>query len=254
MEPVFSYPNLNTRLNRKFAEYLDGKTVAIVGRAGIHEMRQGEIIDSHDVVVRVHYMVPYNPSDDVHPDNVTSPLNDPVKVGEMVPEDWQPIIGRRVNVLYHRLRRPNPKFWETFPTIFEEAGGRFLCNDSTGTQEHWIDACPQAYMPVRYVSWELTSALRLEMQQNPLAGTVCIADILSHNIKSAYITGFLCHFDEEFPHYNLPLYKRKENGRYKWKLIPMHPDLRFLARMNKDERVTVDSNMQFLFNKHCADV
>ena len=254
MNRIFSYPNRNEWLNREFAEYLDGKTVAIVGRAGIHEMVQGDFIDAHDIVVRVHYMVPYNPSDEVHPDNVESPFNNPVKIGQMIPEDWKPIIGSRVNVFYHRLRRPQTDFWAKFQEIFAAAGGQFLCNDSSSAQTSWQDAFPQAFMPVRYVSWELTSELRLEMQTYPLAGSICVADILSHNVKSAYITGFLCHFDEEFPQYNLPLYKRKEDGKYKWKLQPCHPDLRLLARMNKDNRVTVDSNMQFLFDKFCRDV
>ena len=173
-------------------------------------------------------------------------LNDPVKVGQMIPDDWVPIIGKRVNILYHRLRRSEPEFWSKFPSIFERSGGQFICNDCTGAQSKWVDAYPQRfYPPIRYVSWELTSELRLEMKAEPLAGSVCIADILTHNIKSAYITGFICMFDREFDNrFALPT-----PG-----IEPQLSDLRFLARMNKDNRVTVDSNMQFLFDKHCAHV
>ena len=254
MEPIFSHPDLNTRLNRTFAYYLEGKSVAIVGRAGIHEMEQGEFIDSHDVVVRVHWVVPYNPSDNFLHGNTTSSPNDPVEVGQMVPAEWQSRLGKRVNVFYHRLRQSKPRFWRQFIPIFQAAGGQFLCNDCTGSQHIWQDAMARKYLPVRYVSWEIKDELRLEMEQEPLSGSVCIADILSHNVKSAYLTGFICHFNEDFPHYDLPLYAgEREKGR-KQKARSRLPDLRFLARMNKDERVTVDSNMQFLFDKYSEDV
>ena len=60
MSPIFPFQPQTPRLNEEFAAYLENKSVAIVGRSGIHELVQGEFIDSHDVVVRVHYMVPYN--------------------------------------------------------------------------------------------------------------------------------------------------------------------------------------------------
>ena len=242
MERIYEYRPKTPKLNEEFAEYLEGKTVAIVGRSGLHDLEQGEFIDSHDVVVRVHKMVPFNPSNETHQSNHVQWGNDPVESGEMIVDEWAPVIGKRVNIYYHRFRK-SPKWWEQFMPIFRQAGGKFFCNDCSGGQNVWGDAYPQIFVPVRYVSWELTSQLRLELKGVPFSGTICIADILTHNVKSAYLTGFLCYFDTEIEQYkSLP---RNEKSSL--------PDLRFLARMNKDDRVTVDFNMQFLFDKFCKD-
>ena len=239
MKPIFDFQMHMPRLNKKFADYLRGKSVAIVGRSGIHDIEQGEFIDSHDIVVRIHQIVPYSPSDAEVRDNLGNPGNNPTVASMMVPQKWQTFIGQRVNVLYHRIRRaPENGFWGTSPNIFRASGGRFLCNASTGGQHLWEDAGAQAHFQVQYVSWELKSALQLAFRKPPLGSTICIADVLGHNIDSAYLIGFLCYFDREFSFPSI------------WKnTTPSVEDLRFISNLANDDRVIVDARMQMLFDK-----
>ena len=208
MTPILDIPDKTEELNRRFKAYLTDKSVAIVGRANLHELTQGEFIDSHDVVVRVHRAVPYEPTDDEPKDNVDADYNDPVLAGEFVPKEWHSRLGKRVDILYHRLRKGNRDYIRTWQQIFRAAGGKFVVCDCTSSQSSFSDAYPHEFLPVRYVSWELKSDITLKIRTMPDGGLVCITDILTHNIKSAYITGFPCFFDEEI-NPNLPHVKAK---------------------------------------------
>lgn len=242
---IYNYRPRTPELDRRFAEYLSGKTVAIFGRAGNYDIEQGEFIDSHDVVVRIHKMVPFHPKhvgregEHKNAANHTDPANDPVRNGVMITDEWRPIIGSKCNVFYHRSRLSR-EWWKKFPAIFKAAGGKFICSDCHGAPEQWLDSIPHEYAPIRYVSWELKSQIQMEMRGSVYSGVICIADILSHDIKSAYLTGFLCHFDVESTKYEQPTAYVKGNLT----------DLTFLARLNKDDRVTVDENMQYLFDNY----
>lgn len=240
MKPIYDFKPHTPRLDREFADYLEGKSVAIVGRSGIHDLEQGEFIDSHDVVVRVHWAVPYHPNEEAPIDNTKAAYNNPVEVGQFVPEEWHSRIGKRVNILYHRIRRDDEVYMHRWLEIFHRAGGRFFCSDSTASQDAFGEAFPQRYVEIRYVSWELKSDITLKICEKPDAGLVCIADILSYQVKEAYITGFLCFFDREIDS-RLP-----HTGAR-----PRLKALRFLCDLDHDERVTYDGPMQQLFDRHC---
>lgn len=244
LKPIFEFEEHTPRLNEKFAAYLDGKSAAIVGRSCIHDLEQGKFIDSHDVVVRVHQAVPYNLGDSTHIENRTNELNNPVKIGQFVPEEWHPIVGKRVNICYPKLRHKTFNddrngYIRAWSKVFRDSGGKFVCRDIMTNQNHHQHAYMLPYVKLRYPSWELRDAITLRIGERVESGTLAIADILSHNIKQAYITGFPCGFDLEiFP--DLP-----EPAE-----APQPGNLKFLCDLCELERVTCDNRMNFLFKRH----
>lgn len=245
MKRIFRFVENTRRLDKEFTAYLKDKSVAIVGRSGIHDMEQGEFIDSHDVVVRLHNVVPYYPGT-TQLENEVVPENNPVTVGQFVPPDWHSRVGKRVDIFYHKISYPKWKdhdggeanWIKRFLKIFEDAGGRFLCQDGTRTQDDTALHYVQDYTLVRYVNWELKGAVASAIRDKPLAGTVVIADILRHSVKSAYITGFPCACDgivrSDLPHSECQCRK---------------PNLNFIYNLSKDDRVTCDSYMQRIFEE-----
>ena len=233
----WAYVKRQAELNRRFAEYLDGKTVAIVGRANLHQLEQGEFIDSHDVVVRVHGMIPYAPTT----------LNIQKTIRSYVPDGWKSIIGSRVDILYHRIGFPKqsersddvPESFVKEVDMFWAQGGQFICHENPKPFPLRY-ALLNVVAEVRYLDLELYNHLTLKFKRNTVnPGIVIIADILSHSIKSAYITGFPCYFDDvvfDMNHASL----RSLN------------ELRFLRDLSKHQRVTFDPLMHELFEAHCT--
>ena len=99
MKPIINFKQIKPELDREFAAYLSGKTVAIVGRADMHNIKQGALIDSHDVVVRIHWPIPYHAGAGEHDDSlVTTQLKwDPPP---FVPTKWQEYVGEQTNIFY----------------------------------------------------------------------------------------------------------------------------------------------------------
>lgn len=242
MGTVHNYNPVTPQLDAGFANYLSSKSVAIVGRSGIHDLEQGEFIDSHDAVVRIHWAVPLSPLFGTPTENVKSHLNDPVQVGQFVPAEWHRIVGKRVDILYHRLRNNNPAYVAKWCSALDVSGIKFVCCDSMHHQDSYADAYAQQYMNVRYVSWELRGSLITKLHETPDAGIVCICDVLSHDIRSAYITGFPCFFDKDIDA-DLPHAQQNKRPRLK--------ALQFLNDLGKDSRVSFDSVMSGLFEQHC---
>lgn len=241
-------------LNRMFSEYLSGKSVALVGRSCLDDIEQGEFIDSHDVVVRVHKAVPYTSTDTSVEDNFyKNPQNDPVKAGEFVPERWHPIIGKRVNVFYHRVEHKNdPGYYQNWLTIFRDAGGEWICHDCHRGTGSWQLHFMQNYAPVRYVDWELKGEIVCEIKQKAEAGTIIIADLLRYDLRSLYVTGFPCMMDN---------FIRKDSP-YSHARLRNHPspqnhigpqsfaNFKYVYEICQDPRVSVDKNMRKLFEMH----
>ena len=83
-------------MNEEFAAYLDGKSVAIVGRANLDDLEQGDKIDSYDVVVRMHHPLPYVPKDSPY-----FPVEHEYKGFNFnYPEHWKKRIGARTDIFY----------------------------------------------------------------------------------------------------------------------------------------------------------
>ena len=240
--PILPYLNGQTSINCRFEDYLEGKTVAIVGRANLHQLEQGEFIDSHDVTVRTHSIIPYTP------ENQGSK-----QVFSHVPEEWKAIIGSRVDVLYHRMKY-DPGRWladkivppelEKHIETFYLQGGKFLClEDPHPFPLRFL--LPNLVTEIRYINpaicAHLTLALQKESHVEP--GIVIIADILSHNIESAYITGFPCYFDKT---------REQRTDLSRWDEVQDVKELKFLWELSKLERVSFDPLMHDLFQVHCT--
>lgn len=239
---IYDFEEQTPRLNEEFAEYLDGKSVAIVGRDGICDVEQGEFIDSHEVVVRIHQVIPYNPDYNEQRDTDREPL----VTGHVTPEHWRPIVGTKRNIWYTRVRRLSSKYCRRWVELFREAGGVFVCNDSLADPKQVGEAYLDRFIAVRYLSWEFRNELALRMEKLtgklvvPLSGTTIICDIARHNVKSIYITGF-------------PMYYEigKKDMLKLTAHAPHYEDLKFLSELAKDDRVTCDPLMASLFERHC---
>ena len=241
--PILHFEDHQAELNVEFSNYLYGKSVAIVGRANLHDLEQGEFIDSHDVVVRVHSAIPY------HPDYKEEFVFRADALIGRVPEEWVRYIGSTTNILYHRIRGDASFFLKTgdvddatkeLVRSFTETGGRFLCFYDLNPI-HIRHAVVQKIGRVRYLDYALLANLALEVGVNViLPGINAIGDILRQPIKSAYITGFPCYFNEYMNH------KLSKKER------PEVRNLRFLNRLVQDDRVSFDKNMLALFREHCG--
>ena len=181
---VYHFADKYNLLDVSFRDYLQGKSVAVVGCSGLDNVEQGEYIDSHDVVVRVHRPVPYAGF------NAPVPEKDKPKwhYPPFVPMEWQSRIGAKVNVFYHKeFHVINLERW--LPA-FQEAGGRFLCLEYL--ENLWpVTYCKvRKYAPVRYLTNDHFVNVMEVIQGLPYAGSLIIGDILRHDIKSLYITDF----------------------------------------------------------------
>ena len=230
MKPILEFPEHAKRLDAEFAEYLHGKTVAIVGRANLHQLKQGEKIDSYDVVVRVHRVVPQT-KDYKQGENPSKYDKDPTY--EFIPQPWQEYVGKRCNIFYHRYRG-GKKFLNLCVDKFQAAGGVMWCHTIFGPPDHKFTEFHEI-VPIRYVGLDHVYNVATAVGRIPLAGTTIICDILRLNIKCAYITGFPCHFDPE-----------RATGK------PSLPDLQFLAKLADLTRVEFDPLMHNLFREHAT--
>lgn len=238
-EPILKFKNNQAELNKAFADYLHNRSVAIVGRTNLHQLEQGDLIDSHDVVVRVHEIVPYSPDYEFRPDNICDIY---------VPEEWRSRIGSRIDIFYHRVRANTALFKDSHDidnsTIervdqFWKQGGKFLCYEDPRPVPLRF-AIPQRITDIRYVDLALYANLALEIgTDSVVSGIVVIGDILRHSVKSVYIAGFPCYFDAMI------------GQPEKWKKRQDIRQLEFLHRLSKHDRVAFDPLMYELFEAHC---
>ena len=265
MEPIIQFEEKTSQLNEQFAEYLRGKSVVIVGRAAeaLQYNEQGEFIDSHDVVVRMHDMRPYwikgmdeNTAEFVkYEDDPWVAMSRSVA---RVPEDWQSRLGKRCHIWYVRGILPAEPQHEPIPpeekggftleklstffkwevNQFKDIGGKFLC------AENWInhqDPCEVVWQKdhdIRYLTVEhWINTMRAIRGHKPLGGTQIVLDILRHEVETVYLTGMPCiinsyTLDEENIKPRL-FHIFKENLRLLMALADNHPS-----------RVKVDDNMR----------
>ena len=248
MKAIVPIQRNNARMNKAFAEYLEGKTVAIVGRAYMKGLEQGDFIDSHDVVVRFNRVIPYREDYDGRKEMINKHkfkhyayewFNYDIKENSFVPEGWHTRLGRKTNVYYNRLRNGNPEWIKQYLDKFYADGGKFICFGLHG-MPHIHYATIDALTDIRYLDWEIIIKTTALVGDSPLEGTWAIVDVLSHNVKNAYITGFPCYCNTEDMNPGL------EHGRK-----PYYGDLKFLASLKDTGRVSFDSNMESLFEKYC---
>lgn len=219
------------RLNEEFARYLEGKTVAIVGRSSLHNLEQGDYIDQFDVVVRMHDYVPCHPGQ----------LKRTYKIPPFVPEEWHSRIGRRVNIFYQKFRGGSEEHIKKRVNAFREDGGRFFCCEEPANCNTFKSLIVQRFIRTRYISLEHILNTIAHVGTRPFAGTLVISDIVRHNIKAAYLTGFPCFLDmDEYD----PDHETKRPSQE-----DCIANLKFIKQLSYYEHISVDSVMEGLFSR-----
>ena len=252
-------------LDKTFSDYLKGRSVAIVGRGGLEYMEgmeQGEYIDSHDVVIRIHDPRPYSceQREYFEKHNLGAYPYDPYggvppwgMSMKPVPEEWHSRVGKRCDVMYFHRGRIKESWWRKLPEhesdeslelflqnmtkeyqSFRRNGGKFLCaeswlNHQYDTEMFWQD------VGVRYLTQDhWLNTMRAIGGSRPFAGTLVTTDVLRHEVERVFITGMSKYgtageFAEESERGGL----QPENDlRYLLGLARAHP-----------HRVAIDKNM-----------
>ena len=233
---VYHFKDKTDDFDAQFAEYLKGKSVAVVGCAALDNLEQGDFIDSHDVVIRMHSPIPYAGYEGQMPRadlGITPDWSTPM----FVPREWQSRIGRRVDVFYHQVEFLDEL--KHFLPLFRGAGGKYLA------REFWIHAYNYEYVavckraPTRHLTHDHCINSMEAVGEGVYAGTQIIGDILRFDVGSIYLTGFPNFFDAEgkFISTAPPFERRMAFYNLDW-----------LRRLHESyDEINVDENMKSLF-------
>ena len=151
-----------------YASYLQGKRVVVVGPApSMDGSSQRDLIESYDVVVRVNEALP-------------------------IPKGHEVDVGIRTDVLYHCMVE---KRGRDFAVLVDGWNLKFICSAFPNARWYvrhnvaFLDRgvrCPYRIFPL--LPWKrLFKGLG---RTTPNAGTAAMYDLLSHDIRELYITGF----------------------------------------------------------------
>ena len=191
-------------------EIISGKTVVFVGRAAyLAEKEQGDFIDSHDVVIRMHCNLPY-PMTSYDFDNsiADNPLPESIS---FVPDRFHKYIGSRCDIYFTGYLHPPNEHLDKHYTFLKRAGIkqvvagnlRELMLKMDGQKLLGIEVIRDRYMPVYITQFLYWAALQKRMgyHQQQMPGTLYIYELLQMEPKQFYATGFPCHLDQE-SHYD----------------------------------------------------
>ena len=220
-------------LNKEFSEYLYGKSVAIIGRAQyLVTVNQGDYINSFDVIIRVHHVLPRELVDTKHPKWDVS--------DSFVPQIYHKHLGSQTHIIYlfDWWAYTKTKTLPQYVNRFREAGGRFMCSESYSHSRDKRNKALRAVHPIRIISPDHGYNLTVALGSNPLGGTLAITDILKHNVKAAYLTGFLCFLDKSPLGLQIHAHASVNDFHYLRNLVNQHDNL------------TADSVMTNLFKKY----
>ena len=230
-------------IHKRFADYLRGKRIAMVGKGAPKDIIQGDYIDSFDVVVRVHWPIPYH--DGILP-GVRSEDEPRIKWDPppFVPEKWQPVLGKKTHIFYTTIAHADPKWCQSIVKTFEREGGKFICESNPGLMMKPREGRLAWTYEVRQTTHEVFMKMKTQLGSEPFGGTLAIFDICSHEVKEVYLTGFPCFISDKTPD---GMTNKKPNPR----TVPLN-DFRWIRQLVKDnpERMKVDSYMQYVFEKY----
>ena len=178
-----------------FKELIENRSVAIVGRAEyLNDIEQGELIDSHDVVIRTQSNLPWpSPSFKLEFDNDES----------FVPRDFQHLFGKKTtgfaptNLPYWSLQDTNA----IIPKLIERDCKCLIQHkiyNTVGAKEIAVlDFIEDKYkIPVYRLPYEqFADVVRALDYSFPMPGTLLIDYVKRQNPKSLYLTGFACYLD-----------------------------------------------------------
>lgn len=217
-------------------KHIKGKSVCLVGRAEyIGSMAQGDLIDSHDVVIRVHNNLPWPAgTGDIRIDNDES----------FVPTEFHAAVGKKTT----GFAPTNAPLWPM--AYVHEIGPQLIERDCEYLIQHKpynllppenlakIDFIRSKYMPVYMVpDARLYRLIRAFDYSMPMPGTILIDYILSLKPQSLYCTGFTCYLDtgEEWLKSEVKIFRDHK---------PLY-DLRHLRDLwRSDTHMTIDKEME----------
>lgn len=238
--PMFQWDEQMPRIYQEFADYLRGKRVAMVGKGAPEHERQGDFIDLFDVVVRVHWPIPYHA--DIKPGDRSEDKPglkwDPPP---FVPEKWQPIVGKKTHIFYTSLHGGDRNWCKSIVDAFAADGGKFICEVHPGIMPRPPEGKLMEHYPVRQLVPELYYHLRQSIVSEPFGGTIAIADICRHEVTEVYLTGFSCFISDEHPTGTTDNPHVVPLNDFRWlrNFVRQHPD-----------RIKIDDFMTYAFNKY----
>ena len=222
-------------------EFVEGKSVAIVGRAEyLNEIEQGELIDSYEVVVRTQSNLPYpSPAFKLKFDNDDS----------FVPKDYHHILGTKTTA----FAPTNLPYWalhycdDIIPKLIKR-NCRVLIqhkiyNLMGANQIATIDYIKKTQkIPVFIASYDRFEHIVRTLDYTfPMPGTLLIDFINQHNPRSLYLTGFACYQDMADDKVKSEIKIHRDHK-------PLY-DLRFLRDfVANNEHITVDDTLLNYFN------
>jgi hypothetical protein len=217
------YIHFFQKYNEIFANYVENKTVALVGPAeSIYGTNKGHIIDKFDIVVRLNKSIP-------------------------LPKNIHADIGSKTDILYNSLNTGDYPGQNKFGTeLLEKYGVKFLCCPypfSNSMFKGDILNYIQKYrfsMPFRIFNEKKYYQLENLLQTRPYTGTCAIADLLSFPIKYLYITGLDFYMTKYYDEYR----KIKKNNLKKIQNNIIHkniPQIDYLRNLSlTDNRIILD--------------
>lgn len=249
-------------VDEAFKRYIEGRSVAIVSRAGyLREIAQGHIIDSYDIVVRFHKPLPYIGLES-HPPWYEN-------YSHFVPTDLQKNVGQRADIFYFNVynldgpdeRAPSLRWFKKIFKLFRKAGGRFLAYElpnyapiEKAGKIHYEDRqqfdskeAEALYSSILHqFSHREMNRLRKDIGDPVLVGTAGIQDIINNEPRSVYVTGFPCFLD-----YNLDGSERPEGLGPKITQKAGVDNLRYLHSLPGCVDIRFDGVMEELFDRYC---
>lgn len=233
---MIKIPNHMIELEQRFAGYVAGKRIAIVARGESMVKLNGEFIDSHDIVVRVHSPGHGNWA----PEHNQHFAWDPPP---FVPEVSQPFVGKRTHIYYNNWANiKNTEFIDAAIQALKDENCKFLCFQSP--YNILSDPGQKIYIhgkfPCRFINMELWSYMHKELGTTPLEGTIALVDILQYNPASVFVGGMECWQSAKFGGV------RPDGGGYQ-----PNKDFEFLFNLWKNnDNFTVNPEVEALFKIH----
>jgi hypothetical protein len=167
---------------------LDGRRVAVVGpSASIVGTRQGQAIESRDLVVRINHQWP-------------------------VPEALTPDVGARMDILYHCCNGDRPVS-RLFVPAFHQT--KFVCFEQGVDHARLVAECRQSGIETLDVTDHYLQWLG-RLHSYPNTGFAAITHLLEHGVTELFVAGFTFFRDAYYDGYpgsgNRP--ERWQNGAY----------------------------------------
>lgn len=256
----------NPEVDEKFADYLKGKSVAFVGRSEyMKTLEQGELIDSYDVVVRIHNVMPYNSAATAERLQREQPnmlemfaysYSDWSWYGGFVPPEWHKYLGARANIFYfgrtYGIKPGQLQWFKQMLDSFWKAGGKFVASDLPTNWNHTGKDESPGFLneEARELVWDFFRGVTLDdphylklkevtqsKEGTTFSGMSALLDILKHGVTSVYVTGMGCFLDMPKPPVHIPVDLCMRN-------------LEYLNKIVNARNITVDPIMKEIFDSH----